>query len=352
MADSSPSSSSSSEGEEQCETIEAGSFTIPSFALSAALSELLEEELVVKSCKGPQVAVLVEAFMANMTAAEVDTFSQNIFKQFQSCLKANKAGKIVLSKLWRNFHLLRLSMSTKSMWQACTAVFHLSDDVLAVSDMTLQLVLRRMMKNVIQQITVASLVNSTDSSPAQTSMSLRELNVVRYIAGYVVLKMKKKFPLHSGLFDGFVVTTYGYVNISTVDEYSRLWVEQVDRGGLCNVSEDFYSLLKEVETVCRQYLDVRITPSEKLSDSICKEALASPAVTSLWQELSTTFPSENMHFLKAIIQLWINIRVHSFTYNWSDVLRRKATVAANHEKALRKSLKQKGTEKDSLFKHS
>ena len=68
---------------------------------------------------------------------------------------------------------------------------------------------------------------------------MRECNILRYIAGYIVLKIKKQVSLHSQCFDTFVVTTFDYINVSTIAEYSRMWVEQVNRGGLYNASEDF-----------------------------------------------------------------------------------------------------------------
>lgn len=337
LAADSSSSSSDSEDEEQGEVVEIGCFTVPSSALSAALSQIEEEELVRKSSKGPQIAVLVEAIMANMSAGEVATFSTETIKQIQSWLKPNKAGKVVVSRLWRNFHLFRLSPSTRSMWQACTSSLHLSEDVLKLSDMTLQLVLKRMMKSIVQQLTVPS---GTCSPPTEASLSLRECNILRYIAGYIVFKMKKKFPLHSQSFDNFVVTSFNYINVSTIDEYSRMWVEQVDRGGLYNVSEGFYCLLREFESVSRLYLDVtRANPPEKLYDVISKDLLSSPAVTTLWSQLSTSFESNSCYILKALIKLWLNICVHSFAHDWSDVLCGKA------EKALRKSLQQKTNEK-------
>ena len=53
--------------------------------------------------------------------------------------------------------------------------------------------------------------------------------MVRYIAGYVVLKLKKMFSLHSSFFDQVVATSYGDLVVSSLDEYSRIWTKQVDR---------------------------------------------------------------------------------------------------------------------------
>lgn len=335
---SSPSSGSSDSENEQSDVIEVGSYSVPRSILLTVLTELKDEELVVKSSRGPSVVALAEAFLANMAAVEVDNFSEGIVKQLQSCLR-NRAGRISLAKLWRNFHVLRLSVHVKSLWQSSVDALHLPDTVKGASDITMQLILKRMMHNVIKQL------SKTHSPPPQAVASLtpRECNIVRYIAGYIVYKLKKKYPQYSSFFDQVVVTTCHYVNISSVTEYSRMWTEQVDRGGLYHVNEDFYNLLKEIECICRQYLDTRAIPSASdVSEKISRDALAHPVVIGLWNSLSVS--SDNT-LLKAIIELWINIRVHSFTQEWSDVLRKKI-ITLTHEKALRNTLKHKGTEKD------
>ena len=101
-----------------------------------------------------------------------------------------------LHKLWRNFHVLRLSENLKPKWLSCVGVLHLPEDVLSGADLELQILLKRMFQNVIQELMAA---------PAQTQFPAEELtprdeNVVRYMAGYVLHQLKKKYPQHSGFF--------------------------------------------------------------------------------------------------------------------------------------------------------
>ena len=56
--------------------------------------------------------------------------------------------------------------------------------------------------------------------------------------------------------------------------------------------------------------------------------------------------SDSQNVLRAIIELWTNVRVHSFAKDWADQLHGEAAVAISQEKALRKALQQRGTEKD------
>lgn len=336
---SSNSSSSDSESDNEC-TVDVAKFIVPKDAFSKVLSNLCKEELIVKSSRGHLVISFADAFASSATAKEVLNFSEYVTQQLQSCLKMS------LHKIWRNFHVLRLSKSIQSKWQTCTKVLNLPEEVLGASDTVLQLILKRMMQSVIQDITAS---RPTPQSPAMVGPSLRELNVIRYIAGYVVLKMKKKFPLHSSFFnDNIVDNTCNYINIQTVEEYSRVWVEQVDRGGLCNVSDNFFNLLKEIECVCRKYLDVRASPVESLTVKMREDAVTCSAVTSLWNMITCPIPQKDSSvILKAIVTLWINIRVHSFAERWTDAIQAKKIAVASHTKALRKTLKRKGTEKDS-----
>jgi len=166
VADYSSCSSSSplSSSDNEAEQVEVGSYSVPQSALLTAFQKLRGEDLLRKSSKGPQVAVFVDGLIENMAAAEVGRFTEHIVRQMKSCLRANKAGKITLSKVWRNFHLLRLSPAMKSMWQPCIKLLQLSEDVMAVSEMTMQLVLKRLMQSVVQQLTVSDRASSV---PAQ-----------------------------------------------------------------------------------------------------------------------------------------------------------------------------------------
>ena len=47
-------------------------------------------------------------------------------------------------------------------------------------------------------------------------------------------------------------------SIETLQDCTRVWVEQRDRGGLCHVNVKMFSLIKRIEMVCRLFLDTRL----------------------------------------------------------------------------------------------
>ncbi len=121
--------SSSSGSEEEGEVLEVGENCVPQIELLKAVAQLKEEELVVKSSKGPLIVLVVDALLANSTAVEFKKFNDSIVKKMQSCLSANRKREISLTKLWKKFHDLRLSASTRSMWLSCIEILHLPEEV-------------------------------------------------------------------------------------------------------------------------------------------------------------------------------------------------------------------------------
>ncbi len=96
---------------------------------------------------------------------------------------------MALSQVQRNFHVCRLSPVIRARWNSCIGMLHiiLSQGVSRVSGVTFQLILKRLMHTVVKQMVVPS--NLTLTAPL--SLTNTEENVVRYVAGYVVMKLKK-----------------------------------------------------------------------------------------------------------------------------------------------------------------
>lgn len=82
-------------------------------------------------------------------------------------------------------------------------------------------------------------------------MTLREKNVIRYIAGYVFLKLRNKFSKRQRRTVGSkeqwfytIITCSSMPDTamcrlrSSIEEYTEQWVEQRDRGGLYRISEE------------------------------------------------------------------------------------------------------------------
>ena len=298
--------------------------------------------IVKTSSRSYAVLELLEGLQGNTEGKECKELSEKLSKTMLECVSGPCGKKIALSQVWRNFHIHRLSPSIRSAWQSCIGTLQVSQDAFNVSDLTLQLVLKRLMHAIVKQMTSSP---STSIRCTPQALTSREENAVRYMAGYVVMKLRKKYREHS-LYARVLETMKTNLDESAVvslDDYTRVWVEQVDRGGLCHVNDDFFSLARNIELVCREYLDSRSQPTENILSKIEEDALKTKSITNLWDTMSSSIPNtpEKIGLLKAVIKLWSTIRVHSFAEGWTDKFQK------SHKKATRKTLKQRGTEKES-----
>ena len=240
-----------------------------------------EEAIVKTASRSSAILELLEGLHGNTEGKECKELSEKLSKTMLECVSGTCGKKIALSQVWRNFHIHRLSPSLRFAWQSCIHTLQLSQDAFNVTDPTLQLILKRLMHAVVKQMTTSS---STSIRCTPQPLNSREENAVRYMAGYVVVKLRKKYCEHS-LYAGVSETMKTNLDESAVvslDDYTRAWVEQVDRGGLCHVNDEFFSLAKNIELVCREYLDRRSQPTENILSKIEEDALKTESITTLW----------------------------------------------------------------------
>lgn len=327
MVVSSDDDSEESEDELEC-LVELKDCTV---SLLHILKDILGEELITRSSMGESVCAITTKCIEEIKSKEMEHFSSVLLHEIMQCFSTSKKGTLRLSTVWRKFHVMRLSPTIGSTWRSLMCLP-------SASDVTLQVIMKRMFLKVVHQMT------NVNNQPSQVQvLSRREENVVRYIAGYVLHKMKRKFPSRSSFF-GSLQTSFEDRLYETVQDYTTFWTEQIDRGGLCHANDGFYRLLKEIEYITRKYIDIRIVPCEKIIEKIVGDAIGSPQITAIWNRItSNSIPAvESNKILKAIVSLWCNIRVHSFAKKWTDKLGNKGFT-----KSIRKTLKQKGTEKES-----
>ena len=178
------------------------------------------------------------------------------------------------------------------------------------------------------------------------------------MAGCVIFKLQKKYsqatitPLKHHAHQVYVhllesmKSNFNEDGVRSVEDYTRFWSEQIDRGGLYHIEDNVFILFTEIELVCRKFLDVRTTPTEHIQSKIIDAALDSHDVLTYWQDLTEHKLSENCdvdssELLRAIITLWSTIRIHSFAEGWTDKFQK------SFKKGTRKTLQQKNTPKDS-----
>ena len=122
------------------------------------------------------------------------------------------------------------------------------------SRLILQLLLERVLKNLLHNKAKSK---ETQVEPPVRPLTSIESNAIRYMAGYVILTQNKK-PTRNPALESkqrFCVRVLERMKctdlpgeVDTIAEYTRLWSELVDRGGLYHINDK----------VCNRQINVQI----------------------------------------------------------------------------------------------
>ena len=329
----SESSGDSDDGEE----IELSGSALSSALLNEVLQKIPNDESVTRCSLGSNVCDAVRRCVLHIDSSAMKDFAAVIVREMERLLPSNK-NKVKLSNFWRKFHILRLSKTISCAWEVCATSFGIDE---LSKHITLQVILKRMVTGIISRKIE---VHDSSSFIQIQQMTEREENVVRFMAGYVLLKLKKKFPEHSNLFESFRTGIQMDIDFAVdVHDYTRIWSEQIDRGSLNHVTDAFYNLIEALENICRRHLDVRHAPTEDIFSKILVDCNQNTHITRSWGSLTNDLiaPVNKQKVLHFIITLWAKIRVHSFTRRLSDII-----ANSQSKSGVRKTLKRKGTDKD------
>ena len=153
------------------------------------------------------------------------------------------------------------------------------------------------------------------------TISLEEENSIRYVAGFVVMKMKKKYSntksvfINQSLLSMEEGTAKDEGGSGEEDEsfmsYTRAWLDLVNRGGLFRVHDDVYSFFLELELcmypLLRNRLDVGDSSQSK--SEMVKSIRTDEDVLFAWSVVTIDLSEDDSQLLLAdIIELWMTIR--------------------------------------------
>jgi hypothetical protein len=119
------------------------------------------------------------------------------------------------------------------------------------------------------------------------------------------------------------------------------YIQSLSRGGLWTPNETIKNIAKTTELMFRQHLKLNKSASVP-TDKVVDQVLATPAVTSLWENIIADLDSQissecNKLALENFIKLYVQVR--SFSYARDIVSKYKLKEKALRSKALRKELK-------------
>ena len=240
-------------------------------------------------------------------------------------------------RMWAMYYEFR-SSELKRLWT--TVVTHLQLPLKYNDPWLVQVLSRHFLEKLI-------LVKNPVSHPSSIVKPLTadEHQVLRYVAGYVLVSIRKEYSKNSALVE--------WINQQTdVDdsprgsfiEFTKIWIEKVNRGGLFLVSDCVYELFHAMEQVLRQFLSRIPEKSHLDKEKAISAMIEDNEIQFYFSVLSCDIDTEtSQRVLEDMIRLWITTRGNSYA---SAIVEQYKAIkgALKRKKALRKDLKQKSSE--------
>ena len=134
---------------------------------------------------------------------------------------------------------------------------------------------------------------------------------------------------------------------SSLLDYTKEWVERVNRGGLFIISDEAYRLFASIEMAMRSKLTEHLRKQRTTEDSkegklaITDFVIHNDDVQFYWSLISIDIENEeaNSELLQHIVKLWLTIRGFSISKAWMEDYKGARAICTAKSKALRKELK-------------
>ena len=210
------------------------------------------------------------------------------------------------------------------------------------------LLLQSVNRSVFEQMMVDHFAESVEASGGSSvaelpTMNAEEENVLRYVSGYVALKLMRLYEKNEGEKATQFVECLSNMAVpgveSTFYEYTKEWITAIDRGGLFHISDSAYHLFRAIEEETRQILPCHLANPHNSRDALLEEIKENEDVLFYWSIMSIDIhsPEDADELLKAVIKLWLTIRGYSLTAAMFEEYK-KAHHSSSKKKALRKDL--------------
>ena len=251
-----------------------------------------------QQCKGPSGTigkVLVE-LLASPSLNDT-TFIEDI-----TGTSKDPIGKIRIKvdseKMWTEFHKLRSTDAYSEKWRE-----YLSSNNCQPSPAFYQHITMELFEQILLE-ELQKLQNEMcpEADRDEDSITHDEENAIRYMAGYVLHKLKKK----QYTVDDLIQKDREYITETSSNE----WIKLIDRGGLVHITEECHQLFVSIELITCHHIHIANVQSmdEQFREHLFNMITVDDDVLFNW----TMTGAEDEEVFNEMMKLWITIRGHSF----------------------------------------
>ena len=176
------------------------------------------------------------------------------------------------------------------------------------------------------------------------SLTISEVNALRYVSGYVCRHVNKKIEASNHRFKEEMVLclmTMVKEKSDTTSGPCEEWTDVIDRDGLWHIRENTHSFFLCLEEEIRVHLQSLLTESNR-KEKIIEELRTNEDVQFYWLIVGADFEEDDQavhnELLRRILELFVTIRGFSYAGAWLEKYKQDAKKGTQKSKSLRKKI--------------
>ena len=292
-----------------------------------------------------------------MNSSAVSSFSNSLDRLFDRALceaAAEKSYSAQREKAWTKYHQLRCTdIHDLHVWKVFISdQLRLKDYNPLLVQTIIQELFESKMKSYLPSQSLRKWPASQESTP---DLSDDEKNTLLYACGYVPVVLLKKYKKQNDQNSTSYVECLINMAVGTFEDsfydYCRKWLEEINRGGVFEVSDEAYNFFLAVEMNVRSSLMTLLREgscqaTEDQRKILLQRMLEDEDILFFWSLVSVDCDgSLSIELLREILALWVTIRGYSIAGCWMEQYKRLSQVtgkAALHKEMKRKKMESEG----------
>ena len=265
-------------------------------------------------------------------------FSHILYVRLDACFACNRSTlQLRKERMWGSYHRLRSAETFVRDWQK-----FLSFSVKMKAFPSFISLWCTVFKELIKMHYPVSCGEGNESELPSRPLTCEEQNALRYVAGYVIRKLRERIDSSSNpRMDEMVLLLMECAGDEMEsDGGTEMWLNMIDRGGLGHVKDQTYSLFVIMEEEIRRYFSRNKDGHHKqVKVDITKSVLQNEDLLFEWCLIS--FEADNdiaTDVLRHIVELYTTIRGFAFVKSCIEMYKQAHQKTLQKKRALHSTL--------------
>lgn len=254
------------------------------------------------------------------------------------------------SRMWSQFHILRGNHKLQKEWKVLLDALQIERE--KVEEIFLY---QHVLEEVFGQLLHAMMNKDCPPQVAilpNTTMDENEEQALRYCAGYVPLKLTKRYKRMQTNNTAVIFTKLlrSWANIPNEEDdnfidFTSRWLQKQNRGGLFHINSNVYNFFKSMELVVRSIVqrnNIDIFMQSDMQVILFGKIQQSDAIWKCWGIISSDLPKQaELKLFEEVVKCFLKMRCEAFVKVYIMIRKNTDnTVGRKGEKSLRKQLRE------------